>query len=114
MQTFIMLTRLAPDAVKSPKALEDLERKAVEVVKAKCPKVKWKDSYAVTGPYDYIDIFEAPDLATAAQVSALIRTFGQPTPRSGAPWNGRGSKRPCESLGDRRCGRLPLEEDLSP
>jgi uncharacterized protein with GYD domain len=76
MQTFVMLTRLAPDAVKSPKALEDLEHKAVEAVKAKCPKVKWKDSYAVMGPYDYIDIFEAPDLATAAQVSALVRTFG--------------------------------------
>ena len=57
------------DAVKSPKALEDLEQ-AVEAVKTKCPKVKWKDSYAVMGPYDYIDIFEAPDFATAAQVSA--------------------------------------------
>jgi uncharacterized protein with GYD domain len=76
MQTFVMLTRLAPDAVKSPKALEDLEHKAVEAVKAKCPTVKWKGSYAVMGPHDYMDIFEAPDLATAAQVSALIRTFG--------------------------------------
>jgi uncharacterized protein with GYD domain len=76
MQTFVMLTRLAPDAVKSPKGLEDLERKAVEAVKAKCPKVTWRGSYAVMAPYDYIDIFEAPDLATAAQVSALIRTFG--------------------------------------
>jgi hypothetical protein len=32
MQTFVMLTRLAPDAVKSPKALEDLEHKVVEAV----------------------------------------------------------------------------------
>ena len=35
MQTFVMLTRLALEAVKSPKALEDLERKAVEEVKVK-------------------------------------------------------------------------------
>jgi uncharacterized protein with GYD domain len=77
MQPFIMLTRLAPDAVKSLKALGDLQRRAVEAVKAKCAKVKWKDSCAVTGrPYDYMDIFEAPDLATAAHMSALIRTFG--------------------------------------
>ena len=59
-----------------PRRWRTSERKAVEAVKAKCPKVKWKNSYAVTGPYDYLDIFEAPDLATAAQVSALIRTFG--------------------------------------
>jgi uncharacterized protein with GYD domain len=76
MQTFVMLTRLAPDAVKSPKQLEELERKVVEAVKLKCPKVKWQCSYAVTGPYDYVDVFEAPDLATAAQVSMLVRTFG--------------------------------------
>jgi uncharacterized protein with GYD domain len=76
MQIFVMLTRLAPDAAKSPKALEELERKSFEAVKAKCPKVKWKNSYAVMGSYDYLDIFEASDLATAVQVSALIRTFG--------------------------------------
>ena len=75
MQTFVMLTRLAPDAVKSPKALEDLEHKVVEAVKAKCPKVKWKDSYAVMGPFDYI-ASRLRTLPPAAQVSALTRAFG--------------------------------------
>ena len=28
------------------------------------------------GPYDDIDILEAPDLANAAQVSAQVRAFG--------------------------------------
>ncbi|MFZ1102790.1 MAG: GYD domain-containing protein [Hyphomicrobiaceae bacterium] len=74
MQTFVMLTRLAPDAVKSPRALEDLERKAVEAVKAKCPRSSGRT--AVMGPYDDIDILEAPDLANAAQVSAQVRAFG--------------------------------------
>jgi uncharacterized protein with GYD domain len=76
MQTFVMLTRLTPDAVRSPKALEDLERKVADHVRAPCPDVKWVGSYAVLGPYEYVDIFQAPDLDTASKVSAVVRTYG--------------------------------------
>lgn len=76
MPIFIMLTRLHPDAARSPAALEQLERHAMDRVRQKCPQVEWISSYAVLGPCDYLDVFRAPDIETVALVSTLIRTFG--------------------------------------
>jgi uncharacterized protein with GYD domain len=79
MATYIMLTRLSPDALKSLGSIEDLERRVAERVRRECPEVTWKASYAVLGPCDYIDIFEAPDNEVATKVATLIRTFGHAT-----------------------------------
>ncbi len=76
MATFILLTRLNTDAVKSPQRLEQLEREVVDCIGKNCPDVKWVSSYAILGPYDYVDIFIAPDIEAAMRVSTLIRTFG--------------------------------------
>lgn len=77
MQTFILLTRLSPEALKSPAAMEDFEKRAVTHIEQECPDVKWLHSYVLLGPYDYLDIFAAPDMNAALKVSALIRTFGR-------------------------------------
>lgn len=76
MPTFIMLTRVSPDALRSPKGVEVLERVAMTAVRAECPTVEWMQSYAVLGPYDYLDVFQAPDVETATKVATLVRIAG--------------------------------------
>lgn len=76
MQTFMLLTRLAHGSLRSPETLEKLEKQVMAQIDQECPEVEWVENYAVLGPYDYVDIFRAPDVEVAAKVSTLIRTFG--------------------------------------
>lgn len=76
MQTFVMLTRLAPQAIQSPRALEELEGRVMRHVRETCKGVEWVGSYAVLGPCDYLDIFKAPDVDSASKISTLVRTYG--------------------------------------
>ena len=76
MTTFIMLTRLTAGSLRSPQSLEELEQQVKERIRSECPQVQWHASYAILGPWDYLDILEAPDIETATKVSTLVRTFG--------------------------------------
>jgi len=89
MTTYILLTRLSPEAVASPARIKDLEQEIKQKVKQNCPQVKWLADYAVLGPCDYLDIFEAPDEATASKVATIIRSFGHATTETwtAIPWS---------------------------
>ena len=76
MPLFIILTRLSADAIQSPKTLEDLEKRVMDQIRSECPQVEWMHNFAVLGPYDYLDVFRAPDIDTAFRVSTIIRSFG--------------------------------------
>ena len=77
MPTFVLLTRLSPQAVTSADELERLEHETMRHIRAECPEVEWVNNCAVFGPYDYLDIFHAPDVETAAKVATLVRIHGK-------------------------------------
>jgi uncharacterized protein with GYD domain len=76
MMTFIMLTRLSHETVGAPQQLEEREKQVMQRIRQECPDVQWVHNYAVLGPYDYLDIFAAPDIETATKISTLVRTYG--------------------------------------
>lgn len=76
MSTFVLLTRLAPEALRSPHSLEMLEEQVARAVREACPSVRWVTNLAVSGPYDYLDIFEAPTAEDAMKVAAVVRVAG--------------------------------------
>ena len=89
MATYVMLTRISPEAVSGPKFVEKLEKKVADRIRKNCPEVKWIGSYSILGPYDYLDIFEAPDAESATKVALLVRSYGHGTTETwvATPWD---------------------------
>ena len=89
MATYAMLTSLSPEALAKPDAVVELNRKVEERIKKECPGVRWLANYAVLGPCDYLDIFEAPDTESATKVALLVRSFGHATTETwvATPWD---------------------------
>ena len=76
MQTYILMTKLSPELSKQVKDRAKLGRAWLDQVKQKCPEVKFIAHYALLGPYDFLDIYEAPDADTAAKVSMIRLSNG--------------------------------------
>jgi len=76
MQTYILLTKLSPDVSRLMKERAQLGRSWLDQVKKSCPQVKFLAHYAILGQYDFIDIYEAPDIETATKVSIISQANG--------------------------------------
>jgi uncharacterized protein with GYD domain len=76
MQTFVLMTKLSPEISKKVRDRAKIGRAWLDQVRQKCPEVKFVAHYALLGPYDFLDIYEAPNEETAAKVSMIGLSSG--------------------------------------
>jgi uncharacterized protein with GYD domain len=76
MQTYILLTKLTPELSRRMKDRSAIGGNWLEQVKEKCPEIRFTAHYALLGQYDFLDIYEAPDIETAAKVSMISQANG--------------------------------------
>jgi uncharacterized protein with GYD domain len=76
MPTYVLMTRLTPDITKKLKEREKIGRRWKQAVEEKCPEVNWVAHYSLLGPYDFMDIYEAPNEEVAAKVSWITLSMG--------------------------------------
>lgn len=76
MPTFVLMTRMASGALHDASGRKTMGKDWLHKVKECCPKVKWIAHYAILGPHDFMDIYEAPDVETAHRVSLISRAEG--------------------------------------
>jgi len=74
MPTFIMLTRLTSDGVKTiknnPTRVQEVNKEVEQL------GVKVLDQWATLGEYDFVSVVEAPDQGTMAKVSVELGSRG--------------------------------------
>ena len=76
MPRYVLMTRLGLDAMSDPRGRKASGKEWKRKVDKLCPEVKWIAHYALLGPYDFMDIYEAPDDEIAHKVSWISRTHG--------------------------------------
>ena len=76
MPHFVLMTKLAPENMHDARGRQAAGKAWLDKVKATCPEVKWVAHYALLGPYDFMDIYESPDVETAHKVSLISRSEG--------------------------------------
>lgn len=76
MPIFVLMTRLAPTSAQDAAGRRAMGKDWLKKVKTMCPQVKFLSHYAILGPYDFMDVYEAPDVETAHRVSLISRAEG--------------------------------------
>lgn len=79
MATYVILSKLSPDAFDDPKDFRKLAKEVSSRIKKQCPAVKWKFSWATLGRFDVVDVVETSDPRQLERAVMLIRAYGHAT-----------------------------------
>src|ERR1700704_3850406 len=76
MPMYVLMTKLAPAITRDPRGRRGVGRDWKQKVEKLVPGIRWVAHYALLGPYDFMDVYEAPDERAAMRVSLLSRDLG--------------------------------------
>ncbi|MGB2908341.1 MAG: GYD domain-containing protein [Candidatus Aminicenantaceae bacterium] len=79
MATYIILSRVSPEAFSDPYEFKKIAETVASKISRECPEVRWKESYAVSGRFDVIDIIESDDPKQVLKAALIIRSYGHST-----------------------------------
>ncbi len=88
MATYVILSRISPQALEDPGELKQLASKVSARIKRDCPGVIWKESFATLGRFDVVDIIETEDPEAVGKVAMILRTSGHESTETmmATPW----------------------------
>jgi uncharacterized protein with GYD domain len=88
MATYVILSRLSPDAFRDPKDFRKLAETVSNKIKTDCPGIEWKYSFATLGRFDVVDIVETDDPQQIEKANMIIRAYGHSTTETlqATPW----------------------------
>jgi len=88
MSAYIILTKFAPGAFKTPSEFKQASAALTDTLKRECPHVHWKASYATLGRYDVVDVVDAEDPVDVHRAAVLINTYGHASTETmkATPW----------------------------
>lgn len=76
MATYVLMTTLSPEITKDMRHRSEIGKQWKQRVANQVPEVKWVAHYALLGPHDFLDIYEAPNEEAAAKVSMISLAMG--------------------------------------
>ena len=88
MATYVILSKISPEATRDPGELRQVAETVAQKIRAECPTVRWKDSYALMGRFDVVDVVEADNVADVEKAAMIIRAYGHASTETmhATPW----------------------------
>ena len=79
MTTYIILSRISPQAFSDPFEFKRIAERVAAKIKSECPDVEWKQSYSTMGRFDAVDIVESENPEQITKAAMIIRSYGHST-----------------------------------